>query len=255
LLANEFCFEELQSECLKVLPDRILSLSERVSKLEERIESQEMRLESLCLEVEKLKQPQTRIESQETALDGLGGVTLSPELEEQSARLSPDILLPVKEADPPEGIISILTRKCGGNVHEKGIVTITSMSITDAGADGPNPANVVDLDSDSDFWPGRWIQWDFHNMRVRLTHYTIKGWGLKSWVVEGSLDGENWTEIDNIKDNHDFDGQGVHKVSFYVSKDVECHCIQLTITGRRIIQKKNDNVGLVAVEFFGTLHE
>jgi gas vesicle protein len=53
LLAKEFCFEELQSECLKVLPDPISSLSERVSKFEEQIESHERRLENLCHEIEK----------------------------------------------------------------------------------------------------------------------------------------------------------------------------------------------------------
>jgi hypothetical protein len=68
LLAKEFCFEELQSECLKVLPNPISSLSERGFKFEEQIESQERRFENLCQEIKKMKHSQTRIASQERRL-------------------------------------------------------------------------------------------------------------------------------------------------------------------------------------------
>jgi hypothetical protein len=97
-----------------------------------------------------------------------------------------------------DGIISYLTKKHRGNVHDKGIVTITSKSIS-YGALG----NVADLKQWSYFSlvnePGQWICWDFHEMRVGPAHYVIHGvavGNLKSWVVESSLDGENWIEID-----------------------------------------------------------
>jgi hypothetical protein len=86
-----------------------------------------------------------------------------------------------------DGIISCLTQKHGGNVHDKGIVSITSKSVF---YDDPKYAgrNVADLTSDldrnvADFTgsifqsghePGQWICWDFHEMRVSLTYYTIK---------------------------------------------------------------------------------
>jgi hypothetical protein len=103
---------------------------------------------------------------------------------------------------PLDGIISDLTKKHGGNVHGKGIVTITSKSVG-----GGHPVkNVADLTSDSYFYsknePGQWVCWDFREMRVRLTHYTIWTSYLNSWVVEGSLDGESWTVIDR-KTNQD----------------------------------------------------
>jgi hypothetical protein len=70
--------------------------------------------------------------------------------------------------------------------------------------------NVADLTSDDYFnseeEPRPWIYWDFHGMRVSLTHYTIRSWLLKSWVVENSLDGVNWTEIDQKTDREDFLG-------------------------------------------------
>jgi hypothetical protein len=43
-------------------------------------------------------------------------------------------------------------------------------------------------------------------MHVRPTHYTLSGWHLKSWVVEGSLDGQCWAEIDRPTNNQDFKG-------------------------------------------------
>jgi hypothetical protein len=52
--------------------------------------------------------------------------------------------------------------------------------------------NVTDLTSDSYFHsqsePGQWVCWNFREMRVRPTDCTIEAYGLKSWVVDGSLD-------------------------------------------------------------------
>jgi hypothetical protein len=157
---------------------------------------------------------------------------------------------PLKEANSLDGIISYLTKKHGGNVHEKGIVTITSKSVR-----GPSdaPKNVADLTSGTlscskSGEPGQWICWDFHEVRVRPTHYTLWAWQLKSWVVEGSLDGENWTEIDRETNNQDFEGCW-SKVSFTVSKPVESRFIRLTQTDKNYFG--NYGLPLCAVEFFG----
>jgi hypothetical protein len=160
---------------------------------------------------------------------------------------------PLNEANSLEGIISYLTREHGGNVHDKGIVTITSKSVHD----DPSWAvrNVADLTSASWFCsrnePGQWICWDFHEMRVRLTHYTVTTDWLKSWVVESSLDGEAWTEIDRKTDNVDFNRW--ETASFAVSKSAECGFIRLTQTGKKHFG--HDYLAIGAVEFFGTLLE
>jgi hypothetical protein len=78
--------------------------------------------------------------------------------------------------------ISDLTQKHAGNVHDQGIVTITSKSVS---SDSPEtvPVNVADLTTSSDFLsdntPDQWICWDFGEMRVRPTHYTIQSFRLK----------------------------------------------------------------------------
>jgi hypothetical protein len=125
-------------------------------------------------------------------------------------------------------------------------------------ADDPKyaPKNVADLTSDSNFCsknePGQWVCWDFGEMRVRPTHYTIKTLRLKSWVVEGSLDGRSWTEIDRQTDNQDFE-DGWNTASFTVSKPAEFRFIRLTQTDKNHV---GDNcLVLFAVEFFGTLSE
>jgi hypothetical protein len=111
----------------------------------------------------------------------------------------------MKAAASLDGIISYLTKKHRGNVQEKGIVTITSRSVW---YDYPNfaPKNLADLTSGSTFSsknePRQWVCWDFREMRVRLLHYTIGSQELKSWVVEGSVDGRSWTEIDRQKDTN-----------------------------------------------------
>jgi hypothetical protein len=78
--------------------------------------------------------------------------------------------------------------------------------------------------------------------------------GLKSWLFEGSLDGENWTEIHQETDNTHFVEitDRWHLASFAVSQAVECRFIRLTQidahSGTRCFNLED-------VEFFGTLYE
>jgi hypothetical protein len=111
----------------------------------------------------------------------------------------------MKEAHSLDGIISYLTKKHRGNVHEKGIVTITTKSFW---ADDPDLLPLADLTSKAAFHskkePGQWICWDLHEMRVRSTNYTmytIRGLYLKSVIADGWVDGRSWTEFDRRTDN------------------------------------------------------
>jgi hypothetical protein len=167
----------------------------------------------------------------------------------------PGLEFPFEEAKSADGIILYLTRKHRGNVQVTGIVTITSKSVCQ---DEPRYAvqNVAALISPWYFMskdePGRWVCWDFHEMRVRPTHYTIKSYRLKSWVVESWLDGEAWTEIDRKTDIVGFKYDW-GPASFAVSKPAECRFIRLTQTGKR--HNGDDYLSIVAFEFFGTLLE
>jgi hypothetical protein len=154
-----------------------------------------------------------------------------------------------------DGIISYLTEKYSGNVQQTEIVLITSKSVF---SDDPQWAlkNIADLPSSpycqSKDEPGQWVCWDFRDMRVRPTHYTIRALWLRSWVVEGSLDDSRWIEIDRQKNNQYF-YRDWDTVSFTVSNPVEFRFIRLTQTGKSHVQ--GEDLSLYGVEFFGTLSE
>jgi hypothetical protein len=184
-----------------------------------------------------------------------------------SMRLIPhyqQIPCPLKQSRSIDGVISYLTQKHGGNVHDAGIVTITSKSV----ASDPMWAlrNIADLTSVSYFIsksePGQWVCWDFHEMRIRPTHYTIRSVHLKSWVVESSFDGVNWTEIDRkteINDMRDQPRTASFTASFAVARSDECRFIRLTQTGNA--HDSNDiRIGsyclaICLFDVFGTLLE
>jgi hypothetical protein len=94
------------------------------------------------------------------------------------------------------GVISYLTMKRGGKVHDRGRVEITASNISCTNC----PRNAADLGTYSDFWsehePGQWICLDFKTLKIEPMHYTIRSFDLKSWAVEGSDDGASWTKID-----------------------------------------------------------
>jgi hypothetical protein len=263
LLAKEFWISELAAACaastvpvpeFALLSERVCELEARVSSLsipgriEDEIESQEEGLESVRLALERLK---TWVEGELNQL-----VTSKPSSSPQpSASASPKtVQVPMREDAPMEGIISHLTKKHGGNVHEKGIVTITSKSMVNDSDNGlKNLAELTDYSAfASEDGPGQWLCWDFGEMCVRPSHYTIRGGCLKSWIVEGSLDGVIWREIDRQTDSGAFPG-GWEVASFPVSTSMECRFI-------RLVQMGPNRMGytfllLLAVEFFGMLSE
>jgi uncharacterized coiled-coil protein SlyX len=277
------------------IPELIAALSERISKLESQISSQPLGIivdlkESIANQDRQLQSLRSRLSGLDTNLRKVGTDvnelkrSLSAPVSTRPVSPSPTptprpippvrvsaptpvqpvsptksakgVEFPLKEAKSLEGIISYLTRKHSGNVHDKGIVTITAKSVMSHKIEHA-VRNAAGLTSDSDFMsknePGQWICWDFHKMRVRPTHYTIRTSDLKSWVVESSLDGEAWTEIDWKTDNEDFRALGGNTASFAVSKSAECRFIRLTQTGKD--HDRNDFLRIMAFEVFGTLLE
>jgi hypothetical protein len=105
------------------------------------------------------------------------------------------------------GIIAYLPQKHGENFIDEGIVAITAKSVSP-----PNRRYAIEdaadhgatLGFESNDEPVQWVCWDFHEMRIFPTHYIIKVSSLKSWVVQSSLDGETWTEMDRKMDKMDF---------------------------------------------------
>jgi hypothetical protein len=165
-----------------------------------------------------------------------------------------EVLYGFDENEPLVGIIAYLTREHGGNVSDKGVVAITSKSLYSA-EDYPLQS-VADLESAAYFVsrpePDQWICWDFQTIRVRPFHYTLKNSFMRSWVVERSLNGVNWVEIDRhagqIEEN-----KWIGCDTFPVSNSGQCRFIRLTQTDTNYIG--NTELSLGGFEVFGTLSE
>ena len=156
----------------------------------------------------------------------------------------------------PDGIIAKLTRACGGNVHDKGIVLVTASS-EDAGR---KPAHIVDLDGDNYFRSRdvakSWIRWEFKNP-VSLVAYAMRscaGFGMgfshpSSWELQGSNDGTTWNVLDRRENNDDLNGAGlIAKFRFNQAPSGKFRFIQLVQTGPNHLG--NDALALSAVEMF-----
>jgi hypothetical protein len=184
--------------------------------------------------------------------------------------------------DIPDGIIAHLTRECGGNVHDRHVVDITSGSFEKetqganphSGAYNNNPyyaaKNAVDLETSSVFGSAyrlsnirhtrnNWICYDFKERRIVPTHYTIRTNGndpgyslLKSWVVEMSVDGESWWEVAREEDNKQLNGSRSASI-FPVAGGEECRFIRLVNIGRNHFG--SDLLMITAWEIFGSLVE
>jgi hypothetical protein len=110
---------------------------------------------------------------------------------------------------------------------------------------------------DSQDLPEQWVCFDFRDMRVTATHYMIRTTGagergphLKSWVIEGSLDGQRWTELDRKKNDGQLKGRNAY-ASFAMSTSAEVRMIRLRQTGKNHVG--NNYLALSAFEVFGTI--
>ena len=163
------------------------------------------------------------------------------------------------EARPLDGILARLTRECGGNVHEKGVVEVTASSESDVGYDA---RHVVELGKDSWFQsdddkPDSWICYDFKALRVAPTGYSIRTafeCFPRSWVIEVSNDGSagSWEVVDRRDDNEDLHGSRVTR-NFAISAPTRGNFrfVRLRQTGKN--HHGDDVLALSALEVFGTL--
>lgn len=165
---------------------------------------------------------------------------------------------PYKEY-PFDGILAYLNSLSGGNANEKNVVKITSSSVINSSMSCPS--NILNYDSNDYFHSktaeNSWISLDFKQKRVLLSHYTLKSYEgqvndshLKSWVIEGSNDGVNWTELDRREDNNELNGKFKAK-TFKCQRIMESRRIRLRQIGKN--HAGNDILTLCGLELFGTL--
>jgi hypothetical protein len=203
-----------------------------------------------------LPSPAVSSNAQTAAFSPVVQVKSQPEITRRN-----EFALPVRSGAPLDGIIAFITKKCNGNVHEKGVVEVIGKAYNAI----PNNAakKVADLTSNSNFYsvdePDQSVCYDFRKLRIKPTHYTIRsacdGYvdysNLKSWVIEVSDDGREWTEIDRRENNNELNAKNVIK-TFQVQKSVECRFFRL-----RQIDKNHrgyHHIVISSFEVFGTLY-
>jgi hypothetical protein len=153
-----------------------------------------------------------------------------------------------------DGILSNLSRECGGNVHEKGIINITASSTA-----LNNCWQVADHGWD-DRWisnnsPHSWICFDFKDKCVSVTHYTLKSHNGNlnfpvQWEIEGSNDGSAWKSLDS-RNTKELAASGRARTfeCCNANSDEFFHLIRMRQTG---VTSHNSNYLIFStLEFFG----
>jgi hypothetical protein len=158
------------------------------------------------------------------------------------------------EGNEFHGILDHLSKSCGGNVHEKRIVDISS-----SGDDCGKCWEVASGDR-LDYWysedaPNSWICFDFKDKRVQLESYALKSGSNGNsfpmeWEVSGSEDGVYWTSLDRRNGS---ELAGNSRVRWFGCADVkdEFRYVRLQQTGKN--SSKADYLVLSAIELFGVL--
>lgn len=159
---------------------------------------------------------------------------------------------------PFNGILKYFSDICNGNLNDPNGVLITASS-----SEHNSPTQVADFEWD-DFWYSQnevdqWIMFDFQNVKVGITNYTIKthrystdSTHMRSWDLEGSNDNTNWIVIDQ-RSTDILNGSSIVQVFM-------CKPIEQTFQYIRIRQTEENHRGdnilaLTNVEFFGHIFE
>jgi hypothetical protein len=167
---------------------------------------------------------------------------------------------PLQPGRELRGIIWGLTQKFGGNVHEKGIVTVAASSQRNGVI-----SDIVDLDKDTSFWTQKesdpWISLDFHDRIVKPTGYTLiipremMKWApkLTRFELQISMDGVHWTTIDDHRTV-----QGLWDepdLCHYPLRSTSAEGRYLRIVGvvRRGFSGERGALAVIAWEVFGTI--
>jgi hypothetical protein len=162
---------------------------------------------------------------------------------------------------PLAGVIAHLTARLGGNPARESAIAVTA---SDPGDVNGAPENAVDLARDRTFYASKdtegqdkWLQLDFRGMRVRPTHYTLRShvranWAsVRSWVLEASGDGQEWTELDRHENIDDLCSQQPR--TYPVATETNWRFFRVRQTGPN--SKRNWKLAISAIEFFGILVE
>jgi hypothetical protein len=159
------------------------------------------------------------------------------------------------------GIISYLSGKYGTDFASHSVLEVTALSTNDP---SQSPINATALKTNTIFAsknePNQWISYNFCKSRIIPSHYSIRSYyaghhgynNLRSWVIEGSVDGKAWIEIDRRDHNNELNEKNASCL-FDISHRGEYQIIRLRQTGKN--HHNDDYLVFCAFELFGTFLE
>lgn len=166
-----------------------------------------------------------------------------------------------KDGQEFNGIFRYLTEKIG-NICDNGTISITSSSVHNDFDSSYIPQNLVNYHMDSKYFYAEtddtyfWVCFDFKSMEVEISSYTIKSnhWGtnighIKSWVMEISDNGTDWTEIDKHDNDPSLNGRLLVR-TFNVRPNKFARFCRFRHTGK---YWGGSGAGFHSIEFYGRL--
>lgn len=168
-----------------------------------------------------------------------------------------------QEGNEFNGIMRFLTEKVNGNIHDHGLINITSNSIT---GNNNHPKNLVDYRNNNYYYSkdngGAIVCFDFIDKLVQVSSYTIKSYQsqnstfLKNWVIEVSNDKIHWKIIDHHENDSRLKGSNLvatFNIGGHNSNDFY-RFIQLRQTGNSWCDSYNHNyISCYCMEFYGKM--
>lgn len=206
---------------------------------------------SLCERMSKISSPNNAAHRYQPAIKEIQ--SFKPELTETKFRYYEGFVF--------NGILSSLTKETNRNIQDAGLVTATSSSIY-GDRNQFYPKMILNLSDSSYFMskdlPNSWVMLDFKNMEIQVSHYVIRTYGdtsnshLKSWILEASKDGQEWSIIDRrVTDYSLKEDWGTS--AFKCSLKKRARFIRLTQTG---LNHRDTNCLLIcSIEFYGKLYK
>ncbi|OHS94083.1 F5/8 type C domain containing protein [Tritrichomonas foetus] len=167
-----------------------------------------------------------------------------------------DVMFNLKEEEPFSGICAYLNKKCGGNAHDKGLISMSSSSI------GINqPSQIIDFGWEGDWGtknkPNSWLMFDFNNLSVELTGYSLmsipsnmNNTHPRSWVIEATNDLSNWDVVDKREMNNDLNGKNKVK-SFTFRRTSPYRYVRIRQTD--LNHSHNNYFAISQMELFGSI--
>jgi hypothetical protein len=178
----------------------------------------------------------------------------------------PSLLFRPADGAPLNGIIAYLTRKYHGNVHTKGIVATTGHDcVSDHSSQAPS--NAADLMLANYFHskcePNQALMYDFGDRRVTLSHYSIHSrynagendYYLQSWVIECSVDGVSWVEVDRHDEDRTLNFRNPVHCFTVPHGESNTRFVRLRQTGPNQYSTPDHRLIISGFELFGALSE